>query len=305
MRGLAAAAAAIALALSAGAHSQEAPAPAGEGDLAAFFDCLRMQGASIPSAHRAAPTPDWAENSLEGIVASGATGAILVEVDVRASLEGKLVLMHDETLERTTTRTGRVDETSIATLIRTRLRGPQGREAKLTAIPTLREALFAASAQAVLQLDVKRGTPFDTVVREVRAARAQDRVVVIVYSLEEAVAVHRLDPSLMLSVSIDEMADVEALQAAGVDLSRVLAFTGTRAPNPALYAALNAAGIEVIFGTLGAPGARLDDTYTADDYRALTAMGVQVIATDRSADVADILDASDGVIGPAWRTCSR
>jgi len=52
-------------------------------------------------AHRA----DWRnfpENSLEAIRSAIKLGVDMVEIDVRKTKDGKLILMHDETVDRTT-----------------------------------------------------------------------------------------------------------------------------------------------------------------------------------------------------------
>lgn len=54
------------------------------------------------------------ENSLEAITAAKAAGFGLVEMDVRQTKDGKLVLMHDATIDRTTTGSGAVAELTLA-----------------------------------------------------------------------------------------------------------------------------------------------------------------------------------------------
>src|SRR5690606_6735804 len=104
--------------------------------------------------------------------------------------------------------------------------------------PTLRAALDWARGRAILELDVKRGVSYEHVIAEVRAAEAEDRVVFITYSDDSAVRVHNLAPELMLSVSIDEASDLDALERRGIDLTKVLAWTGTEEPNAELNVAL-------------------------------------------------------------------
>jgi glycerophosphoryl diester phosphodiesterase len=82
----------------------------------------------------------------------------------------------------------------------------------------------------------------------------------------------------------------------------MLGFTGTRDPQSRPFAELRAAGIEPIFGTLGRPGARLDDVYLADgdgaEYVDLVKAGVVMIASDAAA-------AAQRAIGQGWRRCAR
>ena len=73
------------------------------------------------------------ENTLEGIKAAALCKADYVELDVRLSRDGELVLMHDESVDRTTNGKGLVEELDLAELKALRVRGQE--------IPTLEEAL--------------------------------------------------------------------------------------------------------------------------------------------------------------------
>ncbi|MBI1186430.1 MAG: glycerophosphodiester phosphodiesterase [Alphaproteobacteria bacterium] len=290
----------------AAAPDAPAAARATPSDLGAFFDCLREASATIVAAHRGGPAPGYPENALETFARTTDAIPALLEVDVALTRDGALVLMHDDTVDRTTTGQGRVRELTLAEIQALRLRDERGTITGART-PTLAQALDWAAGKAVLELDVKRGTPFERVVDAVRAAQAEERVVVIVYSLRDAIVVHRLAPRLMLSVSNDETRDVQALTDAGVDLSRVLAWTGIEEPNAALNVSLRARGIEVLFGTLGGSGswdrrfAREGD----EGYAAFAETGLQVIASDRPVDAHGAIDAGDGVDGWAGAACLR
>ena len=56
------------------------------------------------------------ENTLAGIRAALALGVDGIEIDVHASLDGVPVLMHDETVDRTTNGAGRVPDLPLAAL---------------------------------------------------------------------------------------------------------------------------------------------------------------------------------------------
>lgn len=265
-------------------------------DLAQFVQCLRETGQTVVSAHRGGYGPGRAENALETFETSVRAAPVMLETDVRITADGVLVLMHDETVDRTTTGSGAVSAMTAAEVAGLALTDNDGAPTG-GFVPTLAQALAWSQGRAILQLDIKRGVPFPAVVEAVRRAGAQNRVIVIVYSMEDAALVHRLDPTLMLSVSIDDAADVSALQELGVDLSRVIAFTGTRAPNRALYQTLAGSGIEVIFGTLGGADsfdARFAATGDDSGYVDLQRQGVQIIASNRAFAAFEALDEADG-----------
>lgn len=267
--------------------AQPAPPPAAR-DLGAVFDCLRASGAALVSAHRGQPTPDAAENSLASFAETLTHGPILIELDIRRSRDGVLVLLHDDTLDRTTSGRGRPGDYDAAALATLTLRDDAGRMTS-ERLPTFDAALaWARRAGAMLQLDVKRGVAFADVIAATRRVGMAARVIVITYNSEDAALVARLAPEMMISASIPDEAARAGLVEAGVRVDRVLAFTGTRAPAPAMLRALNDAGIEPIVGTLGRAGERLDDRFMADgdgrEYVALAAAGAALIASDRPLD---------------------
>ena len=99
-----------------------------------------------------------AENSLEGLRACIRQGVDIAEMDVRATRDGVLVLMHDPTIDRTTDGTGQVSRMTYAELGRHRLKaGRGGKRAPITTyrIPTLEEALREADGRILVELDIK------------------------------------------------------------------------------------------------------------------------------------------------------
>jgi glycerophosphoryl diester phosphodiesterase len=275
--------------------------------LAAYFDCVRTSGGVAISAHRAQSADDQAENSIGAIETTGRAipGAIL-EIDAVLTRDGRLVLMHDETLERTSTGTGKVSDLTFAEVRAARLEATNGTVTN-EAPPTLREALDAAGrVGAIASIDLKPADEAATVtlaravIAEVRAAEAQDRVILITYSDDTARAVAALAPEMMISAGLNDVAGLEGLNA-----PQILAWTGTREARPALWRALGEAGVEAQFGTLGAPERRLDDQYAADgnpsEYRELFDQGAVVIATDTPLVVQSVLSAQVAAAGRCER----
>ncbi len=81
-----------------------------------------------------------AENTLEGIKAAALCRADYVELDVRLSRDGELVLMHDEQVDRTTNGKGLVEELCLEELKALQVRGGTGQCKESLRIATLKEA---------------------------------------------------------------------------------------------------------------------------------------------------------------------
>jgi glycerophosphoryl diester phosphodiesterase len=274
-------------------------------NLSAFFDCLRESGRTIVAAHRGGPGSGFPENAVPTFENTLRQVPAVLEIDIARTRDGVLVLMHDETVDRTTTGTGRVSDLTLSQLQTLRLKDRDGLALDV-GVPTLREALNWSAGRAVLELDVNDDVPFADVIAEVRAADAMDRVIVITYSDDAAVRVHELAPAIMISVSIDAAADLDALVARGVDPTRVLAWTGLEEPNAALNVALARRGVEAMFGTVGTPVRSWDGRFVRegrDQYAKLAATGLALIASDRPIEAVRDLDAQDGVEGYGALRC--
>lgn len=108
-------------------------------------------------AHRA----DWRhhpENSFAAIRSAIAMGVDMVEIDVRRTKDGRFVLMHDTTLDRTTTGKGRVADFTLQDLRELRLRDGLGTPTS-ERIPTLEEVLHEVRGRVPLNLDKSADHP--------------------------------------------------------------------------------------------------------------------------------------------------
>lgn len=273
-------------------------------DLPAFFDCLRERGHTVVAAHRGGPAPGYAENAIETFEHTLSRTPALLEIDIARTRDDVLVLMHDDTVDRTTNGRGDVSDLSLAQLQALSLEDEDGRVLDAR-VPTLREALDWAAGRAILELDVKRGVAYEDVIAEIRAADAADRVVFITYSLGAADRVHALAPDLMISVAMEDARDLDELERRDIDPTRVLAWTGIDEPNTALNIALAQRGIEPMFGTLGGRDS-WDERFARegrDQYAAFAETGLTLISTDRPVEAGEDIDAHDGADGVAALQC--
>lgn len=98
------------------------------------------------------------ENSIKSIEACIRLGVDMVEIDVRKTSDGQLVVIHDDTVDRTTDGNGSVSDFSLDELSRLRLKaGLGGDAAPLTDqhVPTLAQALAVAKGRILVNLDAK------------------------------------------------------------------------------------------------------------------------------------------------------
>lgn len=250
------------------------------GNLPAFFDCLRENSATVVSAHRGGARDGLPENAISTFEAAVREAPVFLEIDVRAARDG-LVVMHDETLDRTTSGSGAVSAMTVDEIRALTLDGSSEHP------PSLREALDWALGRTVLELDIKQDVRFEDVLADVRATDAMGRVAFITYSVGAAARLARLAPDALLYVTITDDDDLDELERRGVDLGNVVAWTGDEEPNSALNIALAQRGVEARFGMFGrnAP---------ANQAAAFAETGLQIISTDQAAATVADLDENDG-----------
>jgi glycerophosphoryl diester phosphodiesterase len=281
-----------------------APPAAALPPLPELFDCLRENGGVVVAAHRGGAGSGYPENALETLKERFSQGIRVFELDVATSRDGVMFLHHDDRFGRTADGEGYVSDTDWADIAKIRLKDADG---ELTGFypPKLTDVLLWAKQNgAVVQLDRKKTSGFRNMIEAARAAGAEGNTIIISYSDEEAGAIAKLDPTLMMTASARGDRDLGRLEALGVDRKRVIGWTGTREPDPPAFERLLAEGAEPAFGTLGRKGERLDDQYWEDgdgsEYQRLVDDGVVLISTDEPVRVAEWLDADDA----GWAACA-
>lgn len=107
----------------------------------------------LVAAHRGFHTHQ-PENSLAAIEAAILAGIDIAELDVQVSKDGVPILMHDDTIDRTTNGSGRPDALTYAELHALRLTAADGTPS-LQAVPSFDAALAMAKGKIWVQIDLK------------------------------------------------------------------------------------------------------------------------------------------------------
>jgi glycerophosphoryl diester phosphodiesterase len=139
------------------------------------------------------------ENTLVSFERGLELGADWIELDVHLSRDGALVVIHDETLERTTNGHGLVRDHTLAQL--QELDAGDGQR-----LMTLPEVLdWARERGAVVDIEIKNAPVYypgieDQVVNAVRAAHMVDNVIVISFDHAAVKRVKELEPRIATGV---------------------------------------------------------------------------------------------------------
>lgn len=254
-------------------------------DLPAYLDCAREQGVTLLQAHRTGDRPGAAENSIGAMQASLDDGALFMEMDVAETADGVLILMHDDTVDRTTNGTGVVSEMTYAEISALQLVDVDGQVLD-EGVPTFSDALSFLDGRGFAQVDLKDAS-FEDISETLVEANVIDRSVVITYSIEDAITLSGLSPDVALSVGARNAEDLERLSQGGVDFSLTTIWLGVGTGNPDWDAALANLGLETSFGDFG--GERNGTV----DYQLLSQNGAEVISVDDVPAAAAALDAHE------------
>jgi len=242
------------------------------------------------------------ENTIEAFRLALEAGAGGLELDVHMTRDGHIVVIHDATVDRTTSGTGAVSEMTIH-----ELRGPdagfnftpdggptrpyRGRGSR---VPTLEEVLREFPGVAV-NIDIKAGLPGieAAVLGVVRMTNALDRVLVVSTPHATVKRFRRISGGhvstgasrwetgifyLLSRLHLEWLArpDYDALQVPPIH-------RGIPLVTPRLIAAAHRRGVRVDVWTIN----------QADEMRRLLDLGVDVIMTDRPGTLAEVLRESE------------
>jgi glycerophosphoryl diester phosphodiesterase len=242
----------------------------------------------IISAHRGGPMPGFPENCIETFENALKYAPCIIECDVARTKDSVLIMMHDNTLERTTTGSGKIGDFTLVELKELYLRDNNGKVTEYK-IPTLAEVLEWGRDRAIVELDLKRSISPKEIVDIIEEKNAAAYTMVITYNLPAAVTFHELNPNLVISATARSVDGVHRLLNSGINPRCLVAFTGVFEPDPAVYQLLHENGIMAILGTMGNLD-RKAENQGAKVYQELIDNGADILATDHVALAAKILE---------------
>ncbi|MEP1488065.1 MAG: glycerophosphodiester phosphodiesterase family protein [Algibacter sp.] len=244
----------------------------------------------IISVHRGGKgLENYPENCLESIKYINDSIPAIYEIDIAKTKDNILVLMHDNSLDRTTTGEGDLTTYTYSELNQFNLEDDYGNKTAFK-IPLFKTVLiWAKQNDVILTIDIKKSVDVTEVVALIRETQAEAISIIITYDLKQALAAYQAAPDLMLSVSGRNEEELDWLLHSKIPTQNMLAFTGTRLSTKAFYNKVHRYGIPCILGSLG----NLDNQAEAKGdhlYQEWVEMGVDIIATDRPFEVAASLN---------------
>ena len=149
----------------------------------------------LVTAHRAAHNV-YPENSIAAIRHTIEIGADFIEIDARHTKDGKLVLMHDGKVDRTTNGEGRVEDFTFVE-IRSLTLNVSGDDTVTRRVPTFEEAMREAKGKILVDIDIK-SAPVAPLVKVIKKLGMENQVIFFDSDFAVLDSVKLLDSTLMV-----------------------------------------------------------------------------------------------------------
>ena len=133
------------------------------------------------------------ENTLRSILRAVELGADQVEVDAHLSLDNRVVMIHDSTVDRTTNGRGKIRGYTLAEL--RALDAGQGER-----IPTLEEVIDSVRGKATLQIELKGIGVEDEVIRITKASGMVEQSIITSFRHDAVARAKALEPRICTGV---------------------------------------------------------------------------------------------------------
>lgn len=199
------------------------------------------------------------ENTIAAFRRAAQDGAKWVELDVALSADGKLVVIHDDSVDRTSNGTGKLGELTAAQI--SDLDGGNWFDPKFVGekIPTLAEVISALSDTGLnLNVEIKQHAHHksldqlvDAVFEEISKRPAHMQIMISSFDPECLKAMHRKDPSLELAMLWTRVPDDWEQKLAAISATSIHAYF--KSLSIGLLEATTAKGIKVRAWTCNDP----------------------------------------------------
>ena len=182
-----------------------------------FYETIEKQDKVNPRekvfivAHRANTRKGIAEripeNSLEIIQVAIESGVVdMVELDVRPTKDGVLVLMHDASVKRTTNGTKNVSDMTYAEILELDMNRENDSQKTGIKVPTLKQAFELCKGKMYINLDIHGKSVPAGVLADLNKECGMMDQVMIYSSKEELVEYQKIDPNILIHPYVSTIA---------------------------------------------------------------------------------------------------
>ena len=235
----------------------------------------------VISGHRGGMSAGYPENCIESFEKTLTDMESFFEIDPRFTKDSVIVLMHDATLDRTTTGHGRLSDYTLAELEQFALVDRDGNPTPYK-IPTLEDVVEWSRGKTILNLDIK-DVPLDVMSDFITGLDpAPQNIMYTVHNPGHVGAILARNPVAMFSAHCQTMEKFTAYDEAGIPWGQVMAYVGPRMlpENAALCDSLHSRGVMCMISVAPTHDKAPADAEKIAGYRSEIATAPDVIETD-------------------------
>ena len=233
----------------------------------------------VISGHRGGMVTGFPENCIESFEKTLTMMPSFFEIDPQMTRDSVIVLMHDATIDRTTTGTGKVSDYTYAELQQFFLKDREGNVTTYK-IPTLEECIAWSQGKTILNLDIK-DVPLEVMSQFINRL-APANVMYTVRNAKQARTYLDRDPQAMFSCWCKNMKEFNEYVGERIPWSQVMAYVGTMMlpDQQELYDNLHRNGVMCMISLAPTHDRRATDAQKIQGYELEIPTGCDVIETD-------------------------
>ncbi|PZR28331.1 MAG: glycerophosphodiester phosphodiesterase [Citrobacter freundii] len=257
-------------------------------DIHSFFH-YTGKNQNIISGHRGSHIPGYPENAIETFEYVLKNTPAFFEIDPRLTKDSVIVLLHDATLDRTTTGKGKLSDYTWEQVKQFRLKDKDGNVTPYR-IPTLEEAIKWARGKTILNLD-KKDVPLRMIADLIRKNQAAGFVMLTVHDAQQAKFYFNDDPMLMMSAFVKTEAAMKEYEAAGIPWSNMIAYIGSenKPENNKMFELLHAKAVMCMISAAPVYDKLPTKQERAAAYRDIFKHGADILESDLPVEVAEAM----------------
>ncbi|WP_207514048.1 glycerophosphodiester phosphodiesterase family protein [Longitalea luteola] len=249
---------------------------------------FKYTGNDIPliSGHRGGPGKGYPENSIEAMAHTLQFTPATFEIDPRLTKDSVVVLLHDDSLDRTTTGTGKLKDHTWEQVKKLQLKDVDGNVTPFR-VPTLEEAIKWAKGKTVLILD-KKNVPLATTAKLIKKHKAEAWVMITVHNAKEAKFYYDDNKNVMFEAFVKTKKAMEEYEKAGIPWQQIMAYVGPqdKPENKEIFDLLHQRGVMCMISTAPVYDKLPTPEERAKAYTQIIKSGADVIEADRAIEAA-------------------
>lgn len=229
--------------------------------------------------HRGGAQEHYPENSIAGLEYVLSKMPAFFEVDPRLTKDSVAVILHDATLERTTTGKGKLSDYTWEEVKQFKLKDKDGKPTQY-GLHTLDEMLQWAKGKTILMID-KKDVPLAQLYQIIKRNNAESRVLISAYEPAEAAFYHTKDKNLMFEIFVNNEEKLKAYEATGVPTENMVAYFG-QPKKKAFYDLVHHKGMMVFVYTAKVMEKEKNKEMREQSYRKTIEEGADILLSDRA-----------------------